>query len=1297
MTESFDASEIGNWSDTADAEHKLPELVRRLVLSTLPEPPSRIDMPSGSSVRLPGWDGLLETVRGNAWVPSGVSGWEFSSDKGVKSKANDDYEKRTANPLGLDQATGTFVFVTSRRWPGKRQWWRERGEEARWREVRAYDADDLVAWLGESPEVTRWFAGVIGKSPFDNEAVDRIEKRQIEARDQRSAGFADVADIKAKLNALVASTATPPDSSGSSDTEEDPELQILSQQIDTARDLIQQGLIAAARTQLRQIQREAQQLPNAIRFRLVTNLAVCALGENKFDEASSLFEEAQSIQPENRTGITNAALAALLQQNPKRASDLARKALAVDPHDSNAAAILIRALWDMEESEQLEKLVASEEWIAQESASASALAGIRAGQLRFDEAIAIYRTLIDADPDDPHAHLALSQCLLTYAQVDRLPVGYRNESLTMLREAENEARRAVDLLQPTQLNARRHEALVLRAGARALLGKVDEAMRDVDAVLVEAPEHPVAVHHKGLILLKKGVLGEARKWLESIQDPDVRADSLLPLADACLESGDAEAAIELLTGSFNLDQPAREDLGRAGCLLRAEAAIGADDSVGPILEAAIEQNPNDPSLFTLAAVRSSLRGDTESSEASLIKAIELADEPQSQALQAQLGSLYASLERFADAAELFSKACSDNACHPDAVPMLLSLFNSGQYGKALDWARKIQGSNDRHPRVVIEVEADIYGYVGDAGRAAALHGELCSREDSTPNDQVGLAMAQFRCGERDVALRTVLDIDVSDLGPDSQALMKLAHMKRFLGATDYIHDAYLSRRYGLNDPDAHLGYVSLFQGRDEDWEEPTAVRLGCAVRIKNEDDDQWWHLLEDGEEESGPRDLPPQNDLTQRLLGRSVGDVVMVGQGLGGLTYEIAEIQSRYVRAYQETLEEFSARFPDNQSLSRVKLDSDFTQIFQSIDLRHRHVSNAEALYKSQQLPFAVFCDLIGASALEAWAEYTAQPTTRFHFGTGSDQEAKQAKQLLTNADSVVLDMIALLTVHRLRLADLLRTRFPRVTIPQQVFDEIQNTIYAMKAGGTPVGHIGKDEEGRYMRTEMPENVWRERQAYALSVLELAESLERIPSYPMLDADEREQIISALTPAGAGAVYAGDDQSETRPVLISDDLVQSIVARSLGLGAVNSQALLVELLRWGVIAGEEYSARVEQLVLMNYWFVRIGADDILRRLEANGYQTTPGTQAMVRTLWGPDCTEDDAASVAVGVIASLAKQPLIPEHLELLLSSVVAAIRRGRHTNQVLLKFKGGIAARLQLAPFQSARILQSVDFYMQT
>ena len=370
--------------------------------------------------------------------------------------------------------------------------------------------------------------------------------------------------------------------------------------------------------------------------------------------------------------------------------------------------------------------------------------------------------------------------------------------------------------------------------------------------------------HKGLILLK-GLPGEARVLLESIQDPQGQTDSLLPLADACLESGDATAAILLLKGSFNLDPLGREDLGRAESLLRAEAAAGADDSVGPALEAAIERHPDDPALFILAAVRSSLQNDIETSVAALTKAIDLTDGPHHSVFQTELGRLYARRERFVDAAEQFGQAWGDDASHPAAVPMLLALFNSRQYRKALDLARKIREVDGPTPRVVIDIEADIFGYVGDARSALLRHCELCAREDSTPDDRVRLALAQFRSGERDAALETILELHASELGHDSQALMKLAHMKRFLGATDYLDDAYLARRYGLSDPDAHLGYFILFQGRDKEWEDPEIVGPGCAISIKSDEGEQWWQIIEMGEERYGTRDLSPEDDLAQRL------------------------------------------------------------------------------------------------------------------------------------------------------------------------------------------------------------------------------------------------------------------------------------------------------------------------------------------------------------------------------------------------------------------------------------------------
>ena len=160
----FDSSEIVNWADKPDSGHQLPELVRRLILATIPQP-SSISMPSGSSVRMPGWDGLLEVSKGNIWVPHGKSAWEFTCDKDPKRKADEDYDKRTKNTLGIERTQTTVILVTTRRWSRKSDWITSRKGESSWFDVRFLDADDLVLWLEQAPAVGGWFSNLIGKLP----------------------------------------------------------------------------------------------------------------------------------------------------------------------------------------------------------------------------------------------------------------------------------------------------------------------------------------------------------------------------------------------------------------------------------------------------------------------------------------------------------------------------------------------------------------------------------------------------------------------------------------------------------------------------------------------------------------------------------------------------------------------------------------------------------------------------------------------------------------------------------------------------------------------------------------------------------------------------------------------------------------------------------------------------------------------------------------------------------------------------------------------------------------------------
>ena len=757
------------------------------------------------------------------------------------------------------------------------------------------------------------------------------------------------------------------------------------------------------------------------------------------------------------------------------------------------------------------------------------LSRVRIHQSRFGEAVELCRYLVEIEPGDAASHLALSECLLTYALSDRMNFGSGLESLERLHEAESQASIAIDLLSETELRVQRREALVARAGARALLGATSDAMKDLEEVLAEAPEHPDALLNKGLLLLDERSPEEARVALERTRNSERFEAALQPLAQACVLAGDDSAAVEILWGTFSLEYPGWDEVRGAEMFYRAQAAVGDKESAVSAIESALQHHPDDPRLLALESLRCLILNDPEGAEKSLLRALECSDEPDRREVLIRLGIPYQDQGRFSEAADRFAEDVDGQVAHPAAIPLLMCYVNGKRLREALQWARRIREQHPQPPRIVIEVEADILNFVGDTRAEIACRQELYSNSEASSVDGVKFALSQFRAGERDAALATLDGIRVSDLHQKPKWLLTLAQLKLLLGVKDYLDDAYLARRLGINDPDVHLGYFGLFLGRDKDWVEPEDVGRSCAVLLKNEAAEQWWLLLEEGEESQGPYELPHDNELTLMLLGRRVGDSVVLREGIEDLSYNIVAVQSKYVRAFQETAAEFSTRFPGHMGMSRVSVeDNDFTKVFRTIDQRDQMVRELEGMYLDGQLALVSLSSLLGRSLPEVWRACTANSFVPVHFRSGAYGELSKASELLREADVVVLDMVALLTVHNLGLVEKLRSGFPRIAVPQLVIDELQKLHAETDLGPRAAKWLGKSNDGQYNLTELSEQDWKEWKRYVESVLRLAESFERIASYRLLDLDEVEAVLDVLTQAGAGALFASYEQSESK-------------------------------------------------------------------------------------------------------------------------------------------------------------------------
>ena len=150
-----------SWRST-EARYQLPRLVRRLVSETTP-PGTRVHFPAGTGGETAGWDGEVECPEPTGFVPAGLSGWELSVNTKSQRKAEHDYANRLGRIPEQERDRWAYVGVICRQWRDAREFARAKSDFGEFREVRALNVNDIVAWLEEAPQTTVWLREMLGR------------------------------------------------------------------------------------------------------------------------------------------------------------------------------------------------------------------------------------------------------------------------------------------------------------------------------------------------------------------------------------------------------------------------------------------------------------------------------------------------------------------------------------------------------------------------------------------------------------------------------------------------------------------------------------------------------------------------------------------------------------------------------------------------------------------------------------------------------------------------------------------------------------------------------------------------------------------------------------------------------------------------------------------------------------------------------------------------------------------------------------------------------------------------------
>jgi hypothetical protein len=141
----------------------LPKIVSDLIRASASTIVS-IRFPSGDKGQVRGFDGHLVSNEAKLNVPFGRSYWEFGTDSDYKTKAWQDFEKRTREVPVADQRETTFVIVSPWTWDSSKNsnkledFVKRCKASSSWKEVIYLDGAALETWLEHLPAVSAWHA-----------------------------------------------------------------------------------------------------------------------------------------------------------------------------------------------------------------------------------------------------------------------------------------------------------------------------------------------------------------------------------------------------------------------------------------------------------------------------------------------------------------------------------------------------------------------------------------------------------------------------------------------------------------------------------------------------------------------------------------------------------------------------------------------------------------------------------------------------------------------------------------------------------------------------------------------------------------------------------------------------------------------------------------------------------------------------------------------------------------------------------------------------------------------------------
>jgi tetratricopeptide (TPR) repeat protein len=1075
--------------------------------------------------------------------------------------------------------------------------------------------------------------------------------------------------------------------------------------VEQARKLLESDQPKTARRMLEELRKETAKLDvsKSLLIRIATNIGCCAIQLDDNETAVREIELAYQLNPDNPKSIANLAAINLLKGKPQEALELAGRARENAPQDSVATANYIQALFSLSRDAELDRLIENEGWITKDSNCCFALGKGFFDGGRFADSERFLRLGLATDPTDARLLILLAHSLIRPIQTTLLgqPIldwRFPTESTPKLQEALGLLNQAIAIRHEFEDRPAFAFAHVLRADVHRMLRDSAAAISDCDIALHQNPTDQAALSIKALAHLHEGQFNEAIQAFEKLEDTDAKQRLRVPWASAYNAAGKPQKAIELLDLQWEASPSTLDQIKVADQLLWAYSQLGDTTAAENIITRLKAAWANNSEVLSVIGRFRRKQGMADDAIGLFSEALAYATGPQRDFIAWELADLFYERREFAKAAELYQSFADLTTDNDLSRQYLICLYNSGPHKEALRLAKALRGSGE--PLLVIsQIEANILSEIGDTRTAQEIMARLSQLHPTIHAYKIGAAEFAMRRGQHTDARAFLERIPFDEIRKDPNILFRIARLRAVLGMGQILKYLYQARRSGYASSDIHAAYVALFVTREKEDEAELlkdSVDGDCGVLLKIGNVQEGYTILSEKDLHVEQGEISLEQARKMQILGRKKGETFISAKGPFGSDIEctVVDVQSKYVRAFQQTLEKFPTLFPADQTLQGIEgpYEKFRDGMLQQLDVQQQEIRKVTNVYETRQITFESLAGVLRCPPVELWGMLIGGRYCTFANFSGTMEDAQAEADVASHSDAIVLDLTAILTFGQLGLLDRLNARYKLFTI-QPVLDALAEA-HAKAAVSKPSLTIGKDGD-TYVQQEISADALVAQKLFFERIIQfLKQRVTTLPVPSLLDKDPivTDDLRRFLGPISTAALFAARDE---KLPLFSDDQVLRLLARNeWKIRGMSVQPVLHELTIKNLVTKDECTAAISKLFFLNYSVVLINADNVLWVFDKVQYRMTADVSKILTVFHGPQCTFESAVEVLADVTKRVwLEGPLY--HLKVdLVDGILDALGTNRPTEQVAEHFSRAIKWRLFLAPHVGDAIAERIRLW---